>query len=539
MATTDAFQEQVAQSSAVAGPEAGATQPTQIEHPTAVGAADKKVALSPFRVGPSVASIDQSAQAEREVQTRAEAAAPASVKASAPAVELPKATTPSGTKEEPVTPPTARSEPAPTTAQSEQTAPVIRNPAAGEDASPATIKVAAPIAPTPAPTLPAPAAGVGELTRAEPAIRRPTEFVSPAFEAPVSIAEGPKIQTPATSSLVDRVGTPASSVPTPPEGALPIAQSAQVERSPSVSNITAAPISRSAINQPDAEAFTTNGTDADVASAAKSPAKPTQAESKRIEVNAAVDLKKSIPVTMKGPVDTAAASPTRSEPKSTFAQSTQIELVSMSSIKVAPQTAPAPTTSASRPVPNVDQPQSPIAPAAPSASGQTRIAAPSATAVRPPPEPSPGLLESANPRASQPHDLEPPFGDPLSKSLLDLAIALDNPAEGFGIAMTARQKMLAEGMMDAISAFNMNPFEGEDPFEAVKRSILKKVPDATLTDFRQAARLWLTNREFGELVVDLGLKFVDPQRPNETVREILRNAAANGSNQARTLLHWF
>jgi len=107
-------------------------------------------------------------------------------------------------------------------------------------------------------------------------------------------------------------------------------------------------------------------------------------------------------------------------------------------------------------------------------------------------------------------------------------------------AMLARQQMIDDGMAEALSDFTSRASEDCDPFDLINRSVLKRVPDAAAADFQQAARRWIvTNRDFGRLIVDLALKFANAERPDETVRGILKRADACGSIQAKTLLNWF
>ena len=100
--------------------------------------------------------------------------------------------------------------------------------------------------------------------------------------------------------------------------------------------------------------------------------------------------------------------------------------------------------------------------------------------------------------------------------------------------------MIDDGLSEALAHFASRTWDEHDPFELIRRTVLKKVPDAASFDFQQAAQRWiLKNREFGQLIVDLALKFADAERPNETVREILQRADAKGSSGAKTLLNWF
>jgi hypothetical protein len=103
-----------------------------------------------------------------------------------------------------------------------------------------------------------------------------------------------------------------------------------------------------------------------------------------------------------------------------------------------------------------------------------------------------------------------------------------------------RQQSIDDGVAEALRDYASRKFDGQDPFDSIKRSVLKKVPDATSDDFQQAAHRWvLNNREFGQLVIDLAFQFAVPTDHNETVRTILKRADANGSTQAKTLLSWF
>jgi hypothetical protein len=106
--------------------------------------------------------------------------------------------------------------------------------------------------------------------------------------------------------------------------------------------------------------------------------------------------------------------------------------------------------------------------------------------------------------------------------------------------MSVRQKMIDDGMSDALADFLSSPSQEHNPFELITRCVLKKVPDATSADFQRAAQRWIgENRGFANLIVDLALNFAVPEQPNESIREIFKRAHASGSNEAKILLDWF